>query len=143
MKKKITFILLFLFAIAGLFPTAFSSASPNLQDAFRTNDGNNSDPLDQLADAAGYNTDNAGSQLENYISSVIKTILSILGILFMILLIYGGFLWMTDQGNTTQVEKAKKLITAAVVGLIIILLSYAISIFVFERIGAGMLETAG
>lgn len=63
-------------------------------------------------------------------AQVIKTILTLLGTIFFVLTIYAGFLWMTAAGNDDQVGKAKSLLTQAVIGLIIILLSYSITYFV-------------
>ncbi|HRY36742.1 MAG TPA: hypothetical protein P5230_02580 [Candidatus Magasanikbacteria bacterium] len=57
-----------------------------------------------------------------------------LGIIFFLLLVYSGFLWMTAGGNDSQVEKAKKIIFAAVAGLIISVSAYAITNFVFGNI---------
>ena len=140
MKKILILFFIIIFGANLLAPLGVS-ASPSLKDAFNIDNKNNNDPLDKIANTAGYKTDSAKTQLNDYVSLIISTILSILGVLFMILLIYGSFLWITDQGNTTQVDKAKKLIAAAIVGLIIILLSYAISIFVFQEIGTEILTT--
>jgi len=46
------------------------------------------------------------------------------------LVIYGGFLWMTARGNEQQVTKAKDLIISAVIGLVIVLAAYAITAYV-------------
>ncbi|MEK7538198.1 MAG: hypothetical protein AAB619_04480, partial [Patescibacteria group bacterium] len=46
------------------------------------------------------------------------------------MIIYGGFTWLTAAGNEENVEKAKRIISAAVIGLIVILLAWAIVIFV-------------
>ncbi len=90
--------------------------------------------LEKGAFNMGYNTDDVSSP-DNVISIVIKAFLSFLGVLFLILMIYGGFLWMTARGNEAQVTKSKDLMTAAVIGLIIVLLSYAISNFVISSLG--------
>ena len=55
-------------------------------------------------------------------------------------IVYGGFLWMTAHGNEEQVTKAKNLITAALIGLVIILSAYAISVFVISKLGQGTLS---
>jgi cbb3-type cytochrome oxidase subunit 3 len=67
---------------------------------------------------------------------VVGTALSMIGVLFFILMIYGGFLWMTARGNEQQTDKAKQTITAAVIGMIIVLSSYAITTFVFQAVGS-------
>jgi len=58
--------------------------------------------------------------------------LNLLGIIFIILIIYGGFLWMTSGGNDEQVERAKKTIIRATIGLAVIFVSYIITLFVFD-----------
>ncbi len=63
---------------------------------------------------------------------IINYILSALGVLFLGLVIYGGFLWMTAGGNTDQVSRAKKIIINAVTGLVIIFFSFAITRFIFN-----------
>jgi hypothetical protein len=45
-------------------------------------------------------------------------------------MVYGGYTWMTSFGNSQKVDKAKELIVDAIIGLIIILLAYAIAGFV-------------
>ncbi|MFH1536547.1 MAG: pilin [Patescibacteria group bacterium] len=67
-------------------------------------------------------------------SAVVNIALGFLGILFLILTIYGGFIWMTASGNEENITKAKKILTTAVVGLVIILASYGISSFVFNYV---------
>ena len=62
-----------------------------------------------------------------FIGQIISAGLGILGIVFLILMLYGGFLWMIARGESEKVDKAKDLITAAIIGLIIIVGGYAIS----------------
>jgi hypothetical protein len=53
----------------------------------------------------------------------------VLGVLFVCLTVYAGFLWMTAGGNEEHIEKAKKLLFRAVIGLIIVLSAYSIAWF--------------
>lgn len=68
------------------------------------------------------------------IARIIRTFLGLLGIIAVVLILYGGFLWMTAAGNEEQVDKARKVLTQAVIGLAIILSSYAIAQFVLNRL---------
>ncbi|MFA4941180.1 MAG: hypothetical protein WC582_01100 [Patescibacteria group bacterium] len=68
------------------------------------------------------------------VGSIIGAGLSFIGILFFILVIYGGFLWMTARGNEEQVNKAIGIITQAAIGLIIVAAAYLITRFVGETI---------
>ena len=63
-------------------------------------------------------------------ASVINVILGFLGIIAVIIILIGGFKWMTAQGNDDQVGEAKKLLSAGVIGLIIVLAAFGIAKFV-------------
>jgi len=63
---------------------------------------------------------------------VIRTVLGILGIIALGLLIYGGVVWMTSGGNPQKIELAKKILLNTLIGLIIILLAFAIVQYVFK-----------
>lgn len=76
----------------------------------------------------------ASNQLPVIIGNIVKAAISVLGIVFLILLIYGGFIWMTARGEADKVDRAKGTITRAIIGLIIIVSAYAISSFVVSRI---------
>ena len=69
-------------------------------------------------------------------SIYIRRALTVIGILFLCLMIYAGFLWMTAAGNEDNIDKAKGLIKAAVIGLVIVLASYSITYFVASLITA-------
>jgi len=68
------------------------------------------------------------------IKNIINVFLGVLGILFVVLLLYGGFLWMTARGDGKQVDKAKSLIQEAVIGLTIILSAWLVSYFVVRAL---------
>lgn len=74
------------------------------------------------------------------IGTAISIILGVLGVVLVLLIIWAGFQWMTAQGDEKKVEKAKKIIYNAVIGLVIIFAAYAITNFVIaqlENIGSG------
>jgi protein-S-isoprenylcysteine O-methyltransferase Ste14 len=62
--------------------------------------------------------------------SIIQVVLGFLAIIVVLLILYGGFVWMTAGGNEDKVATGKKIITAGVVGLIIILAAWGIARFV-------------
>lgn len=64
------------------------------------------------------------------VANIIKIALGFLGTIAVILIIYAGFLWMTAAGKPDNTKKAKDIMQAAVVGLVIILISYGITVFV-------------
>jgi hypothetical protein len=100
-------------------------AALNLQNAFKDDFGA---PLGKVGAYARYDT--VTTSLPGIIGDIIFIVFSILGIMFVMLMVYGGYLWMTAMGNETQVTKAKDSIQAAVIGIIIMAGAYAISYFV-------------
>ncbi len=59
---------------------------------------------------------------------------ALLGIVMLVLIIYAGFLWMTSGGDQTQVDRAKTMLRNAVIGVIIILSSWALTTFVINAL---------
>jgi Type IV secretion system pilin len=72
--------------------------------------------------------------LENVIVDIIKIVLGFLGIIFVILIIWSGFQWMTAGGNSTAIEVARKRIINSVIGLVIILAAYSITSFAIQAV---------
>ena len=62
---------------------------------------------------------------------IINWAFGLLGIIFLVLIMYGGFLWMTARGNEEQVTKSKNILKTALIGLVIILASYGIAQFIY------------
>ncbi|MFA6486093.1 MAG: hypothetical protein WCT40_01855 [Candidatus Magasanikbacteria bacterium] len=60
--------------------------------------------------------------------------LSLVGMLFFLLMLYGGLYWMIARGDSSKVDKAKDTIEAAVIGLVIVSGAYAIANFIFSSI---------
>ncbi|MCD4704718.1 Ig-like domain-containing protein, partial [bacterium] len=68
--------------------------------------------------------------LEEMIGNIIQIALGFLGLIALIIILYGGFIWMTSGGNEEKITKAKNILKAGVIGLVIILASYIIASFV-------------
>ena len=68
------------------------------------------------------------------IVDVIKVILGFLGILAVVIILFAGFKWMTAGGNEENVAGAKKMLIAGIIGLVIILSSYALATFIINQI---------
>lgn len=60
----------------------------------------------------------------------VKGFLSLLGVIFLWLMLYAGFHWMTARGDEQKVEKAQSTITRAIIGLAITVGAYAIWAFI-------------
>jgi len=72
---------------------------------------------------------------ETIAGGIIGVFLSIFGIVFFSLMVYGGYKWMMAQGREEEVKKAKEIIRNAIIGLGVVFLAYAISVFVIQRFG--------
>jgi TRAP-type C4-dicarboxylate transport system permease small subunit len=73
------------------------------------------------------------------ITSITNIILTFLGAIATLLFLYGGFKWFTSQGNSEQIEAAKKIMGAAVVGLAIIFASWAATQYIFDQLRTQLL----
>lgn len=72
--------------------------------------------------------------LEGAVLNVITIVLSFLGLVALVVILIGGFKWMTSGGNEEKIGEAKKLMGAGIVGLLIIVASYAIATFVMNSL---------
>ena len=68
-----------------------------------------------------------GQNIFIIIRFVIYVILSFVGVIFLILLIIGGYLWMTSLGNEQQLSRAKNIVRNSIIGLILVISAYAIT----------------
>ncbi|HNX11265.1 MAG TPA: hypothetical protein PKI61_03935 [bacterium] len=91
--------------------------------------------LNNAAQTSGYAQQKLfgqGGSLESGVSIILTGALSLLGVIFLILMIYGGISWMTAQGNDQKVSKAKDIIMNSITGLVIVAAAYAITYFVVK-----------
>jgi hypothetical protein len=72
------------------------------------------------------------ADLKQTVINVISFVLGLLGLIAVIMILYGGFIWLTAGGNEDKVGSAKKIISSAIIGLIVILLAWAIVNFVVK-----------
>jgi hypothetical protein len=92
--------------------------------------------LNASAGEAGYATNEATGEtgLATVIGGIVRVVLSLLGIVFIVYTIYGGIVWMTAAGNEDKVGQAKKTIRDGVIGIIIVLGSLSIYLFVYSAL---------
>ncbi len=74
------------------------------------------------------------SDIRTLIARIIYVFLGVLGTILLVIILYAGFLWMTAGGDDDKITQAKTWIKNGVIGLIIILCSYAITYFVVTRL---------
>ncbi len=77
------------------------------------------------------------------ISNIVRIILGTLGILAVLIILYAGFVWMTASGDSDKVEKAKKILVSAVIGLVIIFSAFAIASFIISSLTGNFYGTGG
>lgn len=69
---------------------------------------------------------------------IAKTFLSLLGIILIILVIYGGYTYMTAGGDQGKVDKGINIIRRGIIGLLITIGAFVISYFIFSKLGPGV-----
>ena len=77
----------------------------------------------------GSNTD-----IRTSIINIVQYILGFLGLIAVLIVLYGGFQWMTAAGNEERVTSARATLTAGLIGLVIILAAYALAQFVIDQV---------
>ncbi|KKR86283.1 MAG: hypothetical protein UU32_C0018G0007 [Candidatus Woesebacteria bacterium GW2011_GWB1_41_10] len=80
------------------------------------------------------------SDLGEIFGNLVSAILGFAGIVLFILLISGGFKFITSGGDPKAVEGAKKTLTYAIGGLIVLLLSYLFLVLIKEITGVDVTE---
>jgi hypothetical protein len=91
--------------------------------------------LKSVAAKIGFDTNaEGGGSIAVVVGRVIKVALGLVGIIFLVLTLYGGWLYMTAAGSQERVEKARNLLRDSIIGLIIVITAYAITTFVVAAI---------
>ncbi len=102
--------------------------------------------LDVQTDLGGNVVTNSGLKLGDnspvkIITNLINTAMLLLGLGAVIIILLAGFKWMTAGGNEEKVSEAKKLMSAGVIGIIIILSAWGIAKWVLTQ--AATVTTGG
>lgn len=122
MKKKLSIIIAFACLLVLITPV------------FAVDIGFGDDGMAQsIAEKAGYEASDEYA-LSRTVGGIIRGVLSVIGVLFLVLTIYAGVIWMTASGNEESISKAKKIITSSLVGLVIVVAAYGITALVFNFI---------
>lgn len=92
--------------------------------------------LNTVGEAADLNN---SPSLPIIVARVIQALLGFIGIIFTGILIYAGFLYLTAKGEAAHIDQAKKMLTNAVIGLMIIIFSFSITTYILSK----LLEASG
>lgn len=131
MKQRISTIvvalLIAIFGVASLLPASLTGAE-EVEVFKKACDTNPSSVVCQSKDEGATREDAA-----KRVQVIINTILMVLGIVAVIVIIIGGFRYVTSQGDENGVKQGKNSIIYAVVGLVIAMLAFVIvNFFVFS-----------
>ena len=104
----------------------FCLSVPAAHAALNANDMfGGSDSGDTFADTAGLGQ----TDLVTMFANVINVGLGFLGLIAVVIIIIGGFKWVTAGGDSDKVTKARKYIYQGLIGLVVVLAAYAIATF--------------
>lgn len=132
MKNKIFFGFITIFTLFFLFSFTFTALATSTDYGLKNTVS--SSKLRTAFSVDRVNADGAGGFISSRLGILVGAILSFIGVIFMVLIIYGGILWMTAMGNDQKVDKAKNLIVQSIIGLIIILSAYTITSFIGRQL---------
>lgn len=85
----------------------------------------------QTSGNAAYGGVAPDAEITDILHEILSAVFSILSIIFLCLTIYAGILWMTAAGDPKKVTKAKDILGQSLTGLVICLLAYGITYWVF------------
>jgi hypothetical protein len=100
--------------------------------------GNNLFGLNEVNNGLNNSLSNADPRV--VIGRVINVALGFLGVIAVGIILMGGFKWMTAGGNEDKTAEAKKLMGAGIIGLVIILASWAIATFVINSLNNALTQ---
>ncbi|MFH1145693.1 MAG: hypothetical protein V1707_01885 [bacterium] len=134
MKFFFIFIVLFTLTVSITVPLSVTAQtqvpatnSPSIDDFLKG--------LDSAADSSALTVpDKKDHILIEYIIRLVKIALSVLGLIFLIQTMYSGFIWMFDRGNAKAMEAAQGRLKTAVLGLAIVVFSYALTVWLSQTI---------
>ena len=127
MKKIIIFIALISFISLASIPTA------NAGFFRESNKEKITDYFGLTIMTSGYDIDDKYA-LQVAVASIIRFALALMGTGFLILILYGGFTWMSAQGNEEKVKQARSIIGNATIGLLIVITAFSLSTYLLDNL---------
>ncbi len=86
----------------------------------------------------GLNGTLGNSDPRTVVARIINFALGFLGVIAVVIILFGGFKWMTSAGNEDKVGEAKQMLGAGVIGLIIILAAWAVANFIISNLNSAI-----
>ena len=118
-KNIVVFIVFMMVAVPVILVGTKVQAQPNLG-------------MNYVSGENGLGLANQNSDPREMAINIVKYLMTFLGIIAVVIILLGGFKWMTAAGNEDKVDEAKKLIIAGLIGLVIILAAFIIVQFVMR-----------
>lgn len=135
MKKLKSIFTSLALAIAMLAPVAMVGQVASAQ--LQTNTADPSQSLQQgtcLNTTSGCSTTASGDKVNSLVATIINIFSWVVGVISVIMIIYGGFKYITSGGDAGGVTGAKNTILYAIVGLVIVALAQVIVQFVLGKV---------
>jgi hypothetical protein len=121
MMKKISSLVVVLALAMALALPAIVSAQEDVDDVFGVN-------------TIGDEIILGSKDIRATVGSIINAGLGFLGVVAVVIILMGGFKYMTSGGDEGKTKKARDYIIAGIIGLAIILSAYAVTSFVMSRL---------
>ena len=77
------------------------------------------------------------SDVREIVARVINAAIAISGSIALLMFVYGGLVWLASMGKPDWVEKGKKTLTWAIIGITVIALAYIITYTIFAGLLTG------
>lgn len=95
--------------------------------------------VNSIGSTAGFTPLDPKLGLPYKIGVLIRGVMGLLGVIFLVLVVYAGYKWMLAHGEPGEVKEAQKLLLNSVIGLVITVSAFALSTFVINAIRAAAL----
>lgn len=139
--KKTKIFLFILFGLMLATAGALSFSSPNHAQAASPFSLDEQTGMEEVQEDA-YGDTGDPKDIRIVIANIIQIVLEFLAIIFLVLIIWSGFEWMTAGGNQEKIDQAKKRLRNSVIGLAIILMAYGITYLVLDQLTQAVSDDA-
>lgn len=135
MRRIMTGLMLFVGCFGFLFSLVFSShvyAGSSRENFYGVCDDIEDEDVKKIAgcdEPTGKNKDVVG-----IVQSGVNVVISLVGMLAVFSIIYGGFTYITAQSDPAKIKRGKDMVVYAVVALVVAFLAYGIVIFVTKNL---------
>ena len=123
MKKLLTSVAITIMAFLGVGSLAISQTAPALASG-----------LDNVTEYTTSANDGNTTEIMPVVQVIINVVIGIIGLISVVMIIVGGIMYTTSQGQPDKVKQAKDVILYAIVGLVVALLAFAVVNFVLVNV---------